>query len=60
MLSCGTPETYAGSVKVTVTLTTSPALSLWFRMPVAEVIATDKTVGAVLSTRNAGSSATAV
>src|SRR5438045_3970324 len=52
MLSCswGVPGTVAGWVEAAVTLTTSPALSVLFWMPIALVIASLLTVGAVVST----------
>ena len=49
--SCGVPVTVTASLIVTVTLTTSPAFSVLFWMPVAPVIATELTVGEVVSTR---------
>ena len=48
--SCGVPVTVIASFIVTVTLTTSPALSVLFWIPVALVIASLLTVGAVVST----------
>ena len=45
----GVPVTVVASLMVTVTLTTSPTLSLLFWMPVALVMATLLTVGPVAS-----------
>ena len=47
--SCGVPVTVMASLNVTVTLAMSPALSVPFRMPKAEVMATEATVGAIVS-----------
>ena len=46
----GVPMTVTGSLKLTVAVTTSPALSRLFCTPVAPVIATVATVGAAVST----------
>ena len=45
------PVTMTDSLMVTVTLTVSVALSSVPTLPLAELMATDSTVGAVVSTR---------
>ena len=47
--SCGVPVTVTTSLKVTVAVTTSPALSVLLCAPVAPVMATALTVGACVS-----------
>ena len=49
---CGVPVTATASENVTVTLSSSPAFSVLFAIPVAEVIATPLTAGATVSTAN--------
>ena len=48
--NCGAPLTVTGPSKVTVAVTTSVALSRLFCIPLALVIATVPTTGAVVST----------
>ena len=49
--SWGVPVTVTASPKVARTVTTSPALSVVFWLPLAPVMATAVTAGAVVSTR---------
>lgn len=48
-VSVGLPVTVTASSIVTVAVTTSPAFNVLFCAPVAEVMATEETVGGVLS-----------
>ena len=47
----GVPVTVVASLMVTVTVTTSPAFSVLLTAPVALLMATALTVGAVVSTK---------